>query len=128
MARTRRIANIELPNIIRSLEDAVRAKSSRGGVAEATRFVAENIRRPLDTITGDEVPNTEALNQLLWARQNETEWRRSYDTKRIPAKGFASDSEIGFVDDGKPVAEVLERLKKGLASVPGSELRVVGGE
>ena len=119
------------------LRAAVRGRKSRGGLPEAVSWVASNIRRPLHTIEADDVPNCEALNQLMFARRNEIEWRRMYDSRRIPSQGFVGDTERGLVDDGAPMADVINILFRGVAEhaakresnngdqVP--ELRVVGG-
>ena len=108
----------------------------KGGLLEGVSWVASNLRRPLHTIEADEVPNCEALNQLMFARENEAEWRRMYDSRRIPSQGFMGDTERGLVDNGAPMADVISTIFNGVAELRGKresnngdqvpELRVVG--
>ncbi len=40
----------------------------------------------------DDVPNGEAISQLLWAKTHEDEFRQMYDAKRMPSRGIVDDA------------------------------------
>lgn len=88
------------------------------GVAKAVIWTTAHLQTPLGRIDIENCPGPEALNMLLWARGgNETEFRRLYDSKRIPSRGLAEDSDKGLVDDGRPIEDILRSLGEGLVEV-----------
>jgi hypothetical protein len=50
---------------------------------ETVAWVAEYLKDRIGTLEPDEIPNGAALSMLLWAKQNETEFRQMYDAKRM---------------------------------------------
>lgn len=92
--------------------------AARGGkrrpMQHQVQWVSANLRCSLADLTEEDIPGCEALATWMWARGNETEYRRLYDSKRVPAKGFASDSETGLVDDGLVIDKLMNRLKEGV--------------
>jgi hypothetical protein len=86
-------------------------------LAQVVSWVSSNLLRDLQALNPDDVPSLEAVSMLKWAKANETEYRKIYDSKRVPQKGFVSDTDAGFVDDGSPVKDILAGLKEGLPHV-----------
>lgn len=100
---------------VQGLDAAVRARvgegaSGDGGFAKTVSWVSSNLLCDLRTILPGSIPSCDALGLLIWARQNQNEYRRSYDSRRVPAKGFAGDSVTGFMDDGSPIDDILKAL------------------
>ncbi len=98
----------------------------RTGIGHSVVWVSANLRTPLNRIDGEGVPGPEALAMLLWAQQNETEYRRLYDCKRIPSRGIAEDQEKGFIDTGDPIEDIITRIRK--AGMPESPVIPESGE
>jgi hypothetical protein len=85
------------------------------GIARSVVWVSAHIRTPLNRLRAEDVPGPEALAMLLWARgQNETEYRRVYDSKRIPSKGLAEEDDKGFIDTGAPIEDIMRRIGAGI--------------
>lgn len=82
------------------------------GIGQSVVWVSAHLRTPFDRIDAEGVPGAEALALLLWASQNETEYRRLYDSKRIPSRGIAEDQEKGFMDAGDPIEDIIARIRK----------------
>lgn len=100
----------------------------RPGMGAVVAWVSAHLGCRLESLRASEVPGTEALTMLRWAQRNESEYRRVYDAKRVPAKGFSADVEVGFVDDGSPMAEILTRLAEvpgGIRGITNVQVRVV---
>lgn len=89
-------------------------KNISSNIAKSVSWTSENLCLGKDQLDAESVPSLEALTMFLWAKHNETEFRRLYDSKRIPSRGLASDKESGFVDDGTPIQEIILRIKSGL--------------
>jgi len=91
-------------------------KSGRIALSQSVSWVSANLRTPLERIKAEGVPGPEALALWQWARQNETEYRRLYDSRRISTKGIVEDEEKGFIDDGKPIEDIILRIRTRGAS------------
>ncbi len=85
---------------------------SRGGIGRSVAWVSGNLRTPLEQLDPESVPGVEALSLWMWARQNETEYRRLYDCKRIPSRGIAEDASKGFIDSGDPIEDIISRIRQ----------------
>ena len=81
------------------------------GIGRSVAWVSANLRTPLERIEAENVPGVEALSLWIWAQQNETEYRRLYDCKRIPTRGIAEDEEKGFIDTGEPIEDIITRIR-----------------
>lgn len=90
-------------------------KGSHCGIGPSVTWVSANLRTRMEDIDPEGVPGCEALSMWLWASQNETEYRRLYDSKRIPSRGIAEDDRAGFVDDGKAILDIMDRIRDGIA-------------
>lgn len=92
------------------------SQGKRTGVGRSVAWVSAKLRTPLDRIKAEDVPGEEALSLYMWARQNETEYRRLYDSKRIPSRGIAEDEEKGFIDTGEPIEDIISRIRSAFGS------------
>ena len=80
------------------------------GIAQSVVWVSAKLKTKLQRIRPEDVPGPEALAMLIWAQRNETEYRRLYDSKRIPSRGIAEDKEKGFVDTGGPIEDIMRKI------------------
>lgn len=106
----------DFATILRAVRKRCRGKKS-AGLGDAVAWVAENVAFELTDLDEGEIPSPEALAQWRWAHDNETEWRKTYDAKRVPAKGFAADTELGFVDDGEAVESIRRKIAEGVDEI-----------
>lgn len=90
------------------------ADLSAVGIGRSVAWVSANLRTKFERIEAVDVPGPEALALLLWAQENETEYRKLYDCKRIPTRGIAADEEKGFIDSGDPIEDIISRIAQGV--------------
>ena len=90
------------------------SRGARCGIGPSVIWVSANLRTRMESIVVDEVPGIEALSLWLWASQNETEYRRLYDSKRIPSRGIAEDDKHGFIDSGEAIESIMSRIRDGM--------------
>jgi hypothetical protein len=79
-------------------------------LAVNVRWVTSNLLTSFERLDAKAVPSMWALTTLLWAQRNETEYRRTYDAKIVPAKGLAEDEDKGLLDTGDPIGDIIDRL------------------
>lgn len=98
-------------------------RGARSSIRLRVLWVADNIGTRMDLLEVNDIPGPGALRMWLWAGQNETEFRRTFEAKLIPSKGIAEDEEPGFVDDGKAILDIMSRIRDGV-KVEDSRLKV----
>ncbi|MEE9597959.1 MAG: hypothetical protein V3V96_14395 [Acidiferrobacterales bacterium] len=95
------------------------SQGNRSGIGSVVSWVSANLSVPVAQLVAEEVPGPEALSLYRWARENETEYRRLYDSKRIPSRGLAEDREAGLIDGGELMDDIMGRLVEGLRKKTG---------
>lgn len=94
----------------------------RSGFGSVVSWVSANLSLPPERVEVAGVPSVEALSLYKWARSNETEYRRLYDSKRIPSRGLMEDREVGLIDGGEEMAHIMARLVEGLSKTGDSNV------
>lgn len=91
-----------------------RTQSKKIPMHATIQWVSTYLKHNIDDLNEDDIPGCEALNIWFWAKTAESEYRKTYDAKRVPAKGFAADGDDGLVDDGRTVDAILTGIRKGV--------------
>jgi hypothetical protein len=96
--------------LLRLVEESCAGKRAPG-LGACVSWVSRYIRTPVERIEVSGVPGVEAISLWVWAKGNETEYRRTYDAKRIGTKGITEEDQKGFVDGGEALSDILEGLR-----------------
>lgn len=98
------------------------------GIGAFVIWVDDHLGVLLKDIKPETVPGPGALSLWKWASENETEYRRLFTAKRVPAKGIAEDDKKGFIDDGAPIDDVMGRIREGTSESQRSESQKSGSQ
>jgi len=87
--------------------------SAAPGLYAQVEWVAERLLIPMREILAEEIPCCSALSLLLWAKNNENDFRQMYDAKRMErVLSVKSKAPKGFKDVGGGGQAMIDRLLK----------------